>query len=497
MPASCAPWTRLWRSFLASDGECSEVLPGRPSRLLPSALMSSSRNGACPCGSGRKYKHCCLAEDARAKRASGFDDAVGRRIQDWSSTELKEELSAALEEFVGADRTMDDDDLQIFAAWFHNDRELSGGGTPAERYAARDDLPDDERAAASRIASARFGVHRVLSVEPGSSLLLEDIVRGTRTGARSPNVSREAVRWDILLGRVMEGDPPSLWGPTRFLRPCDEPELLAELKRLAGASGERPGEVEMSRALRGHALELMRFRPQSWSVPPSFFTLEGDRVAHGSATWRVRDLPAAQDRLRALGGLRPGEPIEIDITVPREALVRDRPELPRGAIVLEAGAIDDLDAVPVATVRLEGRHLRVEAMSEQRLDRAIEVVELDFGDLAEFSDRALVPIEQLLDEFRSAPPPADAAPPDLTPADERRLVGGFMTDRMRRWLDEPRPQLDGLTPRQAAAGERCAEVIRLVRGIENGAERARRRGQPFADLAWLRDELGLDDVLAA
>ncbi|MGH2803863.1 MAG: hypothetical protein ACRDL4_12580 [Thermoleophilaceae bacterium] len=58
-------------------------------------------------------------------------------------------------------------------------------------------------------------------------------------------------------------------------------------------------------------------------------------------------------------------------------------------------------------------------------------------------------------------------------------------------------QLDGRTPREAVTGERRAEVIRLVRGIENGAERARRRGQPFADAAWIRDELGVDDELAA
>jgi hypothetical protein len=25
-----------------------------------------------------------------------------------------------------------------------------------------------------------------------------------------------------------------LWGPTRFLEPCDEPDLLAELERLSG-----------------------------------------------------------------------------------------------------------------------------------------------------------------------------------------------------------------------------------------------------------------------
>ena len=456
---------------------------------------SLSRNSACPCGSGRKYKRCCLAEGERAERAARFDDAVGRRIQDWSSEAFREEIGAALEEFVGPDRTMDDDELQIFATWFHNDRELAGGGTPTERYAARADLPEDERAAASRIAGARLGFHRVIAVEPGSWLVLEDVVRGTRTRVRSQNVSREAVRWDILLGRVMDGDPPSLWGPTRFFEPCDEPELLAELKRLA--SGERPDEEGLSLALRSQALELMRFTPPGWSEEPSFFTLEGDPVALGSATWRVRDPSAARERLRALGGLTAGEPLEVDITVAREALVRDRPELPRGAIVLEAAPIDDLDKVPVATVRLEGAGLRVEAMSEERLRHVIELVEQDFGDLAELSGREVMPVEQALDERRSGPERPAALPPGLPPADERRLVGGFMTERMRRWLDEPHPQLDGSTPRAAAAGDGRAKVIRLVRGVENGVERARRRGEPFADVAWLREELGLEDELAA
>jgi hypothetical protein len=35
---------------------------------------------------------------------------------------------------------MDDEDIQIFATWFHSDRELSDGATPAERYAALPDL---------------------------------------------------------------------------------------------------------------------------------------------------------------------------------------------------------------------------------------------------------------------------------------------------------------------------------------------------------------------
>lgn len=487
----------LWR--LLPDAE--DPSPISSCRLATFASVSARRNDPCPCGSGAKYKRCCLAEEKRAGRAARFDDAVGRRIQDFSSRALGDEISAALEQFVGPGRTMDDDDLQLFTTWFHNDRELPGGGTPAGRYAVLADLPDDERAAASRIAAARLGVHRVLAVEPGSWIGLEDVVRGTRARVRSPNVSRDAVRWDILLGRVMDGEPPSLWGPTRFFEPRDEPELLAELERLASAGGGRADEAGISAVLRSsHALELMRFTPSSRSAEPSFFTLEGSPVAHARATWHVHDVSAARARLQDLAdpSARESESaVEVDITLSREQLVEDRPPLPPGAIVIEAGALGSLADVPIASLRLEGAELQAEAMSEERLDHVIEIVGLDFGDLTDLADREVVPIEQRLQESRSEPRRARATPPDLASAEERRLLGGFMTDRMRRWLDEPQSALDGQTPREAASGERRAEVVRLVRGIENSAERARRRGKPAAELAWLRGELGVEDELAA
>lgn len=259
-------------------------------------------------------------------REARFDDAVGHRIQGWSSKLLGDEISVALEEFVGPERVMDDAGIQIFATWFHNDRELAGGGTPAERYAARPDLSATEQEAASRIAAAQLGLYRVLAVEPGRSLALEELATGGRVEVRSPHVSHEAVRWDILLARVMDGDPSSLWGPARFFEPCEEPELWAEL---AGLAGSLLDEQELTSTVRRRALELMRFIPPSRSAEPSFFTLEGDPVAFASATWQVHDRAAAAERMRDLGGLESDDPLEIDITAERATLVRQRPPLPR------------------------------------------------------------------------------------------------------------------------------------------------------------------------
>lgn len=464
--------------------------------------MTTERNAPSPCGSGRKYKRCCLAEEQRAVLAARYDDAVGDRIHDWTAEVYGEEIGAALEEYAGDERTMFDDDVQIFCAWFHSDRELPGGGTPAERYAARADLPAEERETAARIAAAGLGLHRVLAVEAGHWIELEAILGGARTRVQSANVSHDAVRWDILLGRVMAGKPPSLWGPVRFFAPDDEPELLAEVRRLAGVEGEDMGAMgELDSAFRERALELMRFRPPRWDVARSFFTPEGDPMALGQATWRVLEPTQARERFRALGGLTPGDSLEIDLTVRRDRLLaEDRPPLPEGALVIETERVGDDENVPVATVQLEDGELRVEAMSAARLEFAIEAVEADFGDIVELTGRDVTPIEQRLDERReSEPGDVDDAPPPvpLGPADEERLLSDFAAKHLRRWLDEPLPALGGKTPREAAGGERRGDVIRLVRGIENRAGRNRRHGEPAADVAWLRAELAIEDELAA
>ncbi len=39
--------------------------------------MKPGRNDPCPCGSGRKYKHCCLAKDT----APSPDELLWRRLR--------------------------------------------------------------------------------------------------------------------------------------------------------------------------------------------------------------------------------------------------------------------------------------------------------------------------------------------------------------------------------------------------------------------------------
>jgi Protein of unknown function (DUF2384) len=198
--------------------------------------------------------------------------------------------------------------------------------------------------------------------------------------------------------------------------------------------------------------------------------------------------------MRELGRLLAGDPLEIDITAARSTLVRQRSPLPAGALVLESSPVGAIDTIPIAMLRLEGDHLHAEAMSELRLEQTLEIVANDFGGLVELRRTEATSVDDALAARRVRR--SDSTQPGIDPA-ERLLAREFVNERMRRWLDEPHQFLHGRTPREAVAGTGRADVARLLRQIENGAEHARRRGEPNVDVAQLRDELGLHDEVAA
>lgn len=470
-------------------------------------MAKARRNAPCPCGSGRKYKHCCLAHEELAAAADREDERVWRRIQDWARETYPEEVSRALEEYAAASGEIPESQVDLACSWVHLDRELPGGGSLAERYSGRDDLPEREGEVARRIAAARLGLYRVLAAEPGAAIELEDVTRGSRVRVRSGNVSRHAVAWDLLLGRVMEGEPEcSLWGPVAFYDPNEEPELRAELERLAGELGVDADAEGFTICFREGALELLRFVPPSRSIEPVFVSVEGDPAAHSSATWAIADRFDALEALDAPPELIwMGPDPERDCFVwalPVRDVVRGRLELPRGAVVLECTPISAEEKPPPA---LEGRvavgsfevtadELSFMALSEARLDAACEFVERRLGDHARLRRREVTALDaESVRERAKSDPPERQEP--LVPADgSRELVEAQLEHQYRRFLGEPQARLGGLTPREAASrAEHVEELEILLRGIENSAERARRRGDAFPDVSWIRSELGLDE----
>lgn len=468
------------------------------------------RNAQCPCGGGAKYKRCCLRREHEVRLDVARAEAVWGRLQDWALDQFHDELLDALGEHFGdrrigtSESPVMDGDLSAALCWVLIDRPLTDGeGPPAPRYARLPGISESERVMAGRIAACRLGVQRVTDVAPGAWIDLEDVLTGARVRVSSPNVSREAVRWHVLLCRVMASGPsPTLWAGAAFYAPAEEPELLAELGRIAAVRDLGPEPAGMEEALHVGARELVCFVPDSRRVEPTPYTLEGDPAMVAESTWEVSDpdsvlneLSGAPD-LFAAGESEDGDGLVFHWTSSRHMLQARRGELPRGAVCIESGPISvaedgDLeltDLTSLGTFILRGRRLEFSAISEARLDAAVALVERRLGDLVGPPTLRVRSFE----EYRSSDPSSRRSRPatreEAPVPDEafRRLL-------FRRWLDEPVPRLGGLSPRRAAtSGGYREQLVILLRGIEHRSACERADGLPGPEVAWLRAELGLD-----
>jgi hypothetical protein len=228
-------------------------------------VSRNERNAACPCGSGRKSKRCCGSADVGIDPAalSRRDEAVGQRIQEWAYSHHRAEMRSALRELL-ADRSrvavLGEADKQLITAWQLGDRELPGGGTPAQRYAELPGLDESERAIARRVASARLSLLRVRSANPGRSIELDDVTRGfARVRVVSHEVSTHVQTGNVLVGRLVTESPASLFGYVAVLDADFGAALIEDLVELVVRLGLDPDDEDaLGAALRSSALEVTR-----------------------------------------------------------------------------------------------------------------------------------------------------------------------------------------------------------------------------------------------
>jgi len=94
-----------------------------------------------------------------------------------------------------------------------------------------------------------------------------------------------------------------------------------------------------------------------------------------------------------------------------------------------------------------GQSLRLETNSVERADRLRDLVRRRLGPQVKFRIREHAdPLAQLDRQGGRA----TAGPPEAMPPEVLEVVRRMQAEHYQRWLDEPVPALDGLTPRDAA-----------------------------------------------
>jgi hypothetical protein len=451
---------------------------------------SPARNAPCPCGSGRKYKHCCLARQAGPGGRWTPDDrqrALARLAEFTMRPEFDQDRELPATVFWGGrlDRVSEarqkeiQEDGQAFMAFLHwlcfdlaLDRDHD---TYARRYLDAPGvlLSTNERAWLERMASSCMRLYEVVRVRPDEGLDLKDVWTDEVVQVRERRATRQLVRWDLLAVRVVESlaGGPELEGVPYVFPPDARSTILDQLRgcdrkmrRGQRAADDPVAFFKRMAVLFNHFwLDLVALRPM-----PTVVTTEGDPLAPCRTVFDVVDRAAVTSVLDGSPVFQAEEPNHWAWT---EAAPEHGPLL--------------------GTLTLGPRRLTLETMSEARAQRGKELLETLLGKAVRF--RAIM-VEDFKQALERAPARKSAPEDEIPPEVQQEIVGAFLERHYREWPDHPLPALNGRTPRHAARLKTMRpKVVELVKQVIHSMEHERREGRPWVDLTWLWTELGLGD----
>ena len=485
--------------------------------------MKPGRNDPCPCGSGRKFKHCCMLitrvpDDAPA-------DLVWRRLRvlldGHSGTMLgfiehtygQTALDEAWDEFVCfEDVEFDPEDPQmvLFLPWFFHrwapDPPATAVADPSLHARSPTDVYLEQRGRRvdsllrrylESVLAAPFTFFEVVSSDPGRGMSLRDIMTGETHAVTEREASKDMQRGDILFGQVAKMDRLSMLEASNgfAIAPTEKGPIVALRARIAQAHETVTPEVlcEYDIELRDLFFDIAdrAFNPQR----PALQNTDGEPLSMRKLLFDLEVAPqAAFDALKHLALEESDEQLLVDAIRDKDGGLRrvDFPWKRRGNKVHP-----EWEATVMGRIEIDGARLTAEVNSEARADAVSREIESALGERVQFRVTQVRSMETLLedahasDAVRSAREQHDrlAESPEV-----REKIAEMMAAHFERWVDQPLPALDGRTPRDAV---KDADGREVVESLVIQAERHGRAMNPPIDEAVfgrLREWLGLSET---
>lgn len=460
--------------------------------------MSIGRNASCPCGSGKKYKHCCLrAENALVETPQ---ELLRRRIR-----ALTEGLSEQLLRFVFAkldrglideawtDFTLGEEDAftaetphtPVFLPWFFHQWLPDPEATSLPAFAARETTVAGEFLAQRRrsldpllaryldaCAAARFSFHEVARVEPGRGFLLRDVMLERETFVTEHTGSQNARQGDLVFAQIVTIDELALiegWG-TVVIQPGDKPAII-DLRKSMRNESDLTG-TALLKDWESDLIELYLELAERILHPrlPELQNTDGEPLTPHKLVFGIADAAAAATAFDT-AQLDAGESIESD----GEHQFRDGALHRADWTWMRAGNAmhESWDNTTLGQLELKQGQLRVSVNSRARADRARSLVERLLGDNAEYRVTKVESAETLLKQAMASPAPPDRSEHErlMQSPEVREQVKKMLWGHYTGWLDSPLPILGNRSPREAvrdADGRESVEA--LIAQMERDAQ---------------------------
>lgn len=494
--------------------------------------MKIGRNQPCPCGSGKKYKKCCLEQQGPGKALdhmvlgerrlrkteaelvgllldyaeARFGDAFFEESMDeyllWDeyepNDEMREVLDAGFLSWAAFDWTMDEFLEQRGEAEGEEDRD------PWEQTVAAvflrehpEKLDSFQKRFLMAVGEAPYSFHQVQGVVPGVSLTLKDLLLGKTRIVADEKAADKTIEGAILFTKVVCLDKTCIMVGTFPvpIPPVYHPNFIDFRQRLVQGRTLTPDQ------LKDYDLEL---RSALWQTfehlenreAPQMQNTDGEPLAPVELVYDLKCTPA--QAFRGLKSLTRGE---------------EEADLLKGACYDAQGELEKIEFpwlkignqkhagmtnTVMGNIAINKGRLRVEVNSDNRARKIDGEIRKRLKDKAVYKTSVKQSAEKMMEAqgagmLQNGGGTEPISREDLEQMPEvRQQLSEMAKKQWEQWADTPVPMLDHMTPREAAkdsVGREKLEGLFLYYQTMD----ARHPDNPFkADIAELRRMVGLD-----
>ena len=482
--------------------------------------MKPGRNEPCPCGSGKKYQHCCLI--AGANLASEPSDLVWRRLRvlldDYASRMLRfiheaygsVAVHEAWREFMSRDDVEFDPKtplMQLFMPWFFHCwspdsaeteivKKSLHGVIPTAAYLTTQGLDPLLRSYLESLLTGPFTFFEVVACDPGREMTLRDVMTREERVVTERAASQSMKRGDLLFGQLASVDRLTMLEASNAfaISPMEKAAIIELRARIASAHPAITRQV-----LRDYDFEMLglfheiadrAFNPKM----PTLQNTDGEPLSPRKLVFELDATPqAAFDALK-----------HVTLDEPDEALLADATRDAEGRLTRvrfcwkKRGnkAHPDWDNTVLGAIEIDGTRLVAEVNSDARAKTIRKKIETELGEGIRYRASEIQSIEKILADSRAAGGGRSSA---ATQASERlaefpevrQKLAEMMTTHWESWVDQPIPMLGNRTPRDAIKDPDGREIVESL--VIQAARHGQSMKPPIDEAVFqrLRERLGL------
>jgi hypothetical protein len=452
----------------------------------------AGRNDPCPCGSGKKYKHCCLARDPVAIVST---DSAWSRQRDASDRTTGDLLRVAKREFgerlldAWADYNQTDvpdsmeelpHEVSLFSPYLIFEWDPDGparrsgekpkAGVIARTYMQKNAsrLSELELLILEQAISRPVSFYEVVRSDPGRSVVLRDLLIGEETEVEEHSTSKMMRPGDLTYGQIwilpevatLGRLAPSMIPPDRKVEIV---ELRAKLRRKIAKQNRELSAVDLIRYTEEIRTVYLDIR-DALRRPPKLQNTDGDPFVFHTLTFRIGSAQVAFDALAPLAWDTAKEDL-LDSAERSSDGVLQSVEITWSK---KGNAMHKTwENTILGLLKISGQSLVVEVNSANRAKKVREEIEKRLGIHATHLSTTSQTPEEALEESkqkklgRGVPREIEADDPPLDP----KLMKEFeaqMQKEVEGWVHQKIPALGGRTPLQAVADPDGREIVEAL-----------------------------------